>query len=294
MRDATHSSHLHETSSSNGDTKGECIKTARINHTNAPPKTQVPDLFDWEQAQFLMCDHRQQPQHQQQHQQHQQLSHQADEHQSNVFQRHHVQDQEEPSPLSHNEVVMPPDLHPPPLPPPPPPPTPPLPPLSMVAHDSRTVQHETQFQYQFQSSQNQHHQNLHQGRPSRVCLPSISTSCPRTISVSSNDSDYYCDQLNSSPDDSIATEMNQMEPSPTEEWLACRDPRYWERRRKNNLAAKKSRDARRVRENQLRIKVLCLENANQALRNQVAQEKQANATLRSKIRSLESTDEDKD
>jgi hypothetical protein len=32
--------------------------------------------------------------------------------------------------------------------------------------------------------------------------------------------------------------------------------------RKNNLAAKKSRDARRVRENQLRLRVLCLENAN--------------------------------
>ena len=42
-----------------------------------------------------------------------------------------------------------------------------------------------------------------------------------------------------------------------------RDDKYWERRRKNNVAAKKSRDARRVRENQLRVKVLCLENANQ-------------------------------
>ena len=41
------------------------------------------------------------------------------------------------------------------------------------------------------------------------------------------------------------------------------EAKYWERRRKNNLAAKKSRDARRIRENQLRIKVLCLENANQ-------------------------------
>lgn len=41
------------------------------------------------------------------------------------------------------------------------------------------------------------------------------------------------------------------------------DHKYWERRRKNNLAAKKSRDARRIRENQLRVKVMCLENANQ-------------------------------
>jgi hypothetical protein len=44
---------------------------------------------------------------------------------------------------------------------------------------------------------------------------------------------------------------------------SSRDDKYWERRRKNNEAAKKSRDARRVRENQLRLKVLCLENANQ-------------------------------
>jgi len=47
------------------------------------------------------------------------------------------------------------------------------------------------------------------------------------------------------------------------EFVQGRDEKYWERRRKNNVAAKKSRDARRVRENQLRLKVLCLENANQ-------------------------------
>ena len=47
-------------------------------------------------------------------------------------------------------------------------------------------------------------------------------------------------------------------PSQNEE----RDDKYWERRRKNNFAAKKSRDARKVRENQLNLKVACLENAN--------------------------------
>ncbi|CAB4061288.1 TEF [Lepeophtheirus salmonis] len=55
--------------------------------------------------------------------------------------------------------------------------------------------------------------------------------------------------------------------------LGPRDEKYWERRRKNNMAAKKSRDARRVRENQLRLKVLCLENANQVLRTQLKREK---------------------
>ena len=39
--------------------------------------------------------------------------------------------------------------------------------------------------------------------------------------------------------------------------------------RKNNLAAKKSRDTRRVRENQLRLRVLFLENANKVLREQM-------------------------
>jgi len=31
----------------------------------------------------------------------------------------------------------------------------------------------------------------------------------------------------------------------------CKDEKYWERRRKNNLAAKRSRDARRAKENQV-------------------------------------------
>ncbi len=32
---------------------------------------------------------------------------------------------------------------------------------------------------------------------------------------------------------------------------SCKDDRYWERRRKNNMAAKRSRDARRAKENQV-------------------------------------------
>ena len=48
-----------------------------------------------------------------------------------------------------------------------------------------------------------------------------------------------------------------------------KDDKYWERRRKNNLAAKKSRDSRRIRENQMRLRVLCLENANQVLKEEL-------------------------
>ena len=57
------------------------------------------------------------------------------------------------------------------------------------------------------------------------------------------------------------------------------DDKYLERRRKNNLAAKKSRDARKIRENQLKCKVACLENANQVLRSQLERERKQNEDL---------------
>ena len=63
--------------------------------------------------------------------------------------------------------------------------------------------------------------------------------------------------------------------------------KYKERRQRNNMAAKKSRDARRIRENQLKIKVLCLENANQVLREQVHREKEENQQQSDKIKILE-------
>ena len=50
--------------------------------------------------------------------------------------------------------------------------------------------------------------------------------------------------------------------------------------RKNNLAAKKSRDTRRMRENQLRLRVLCLENANRVLREQMDRKEVELAQLR--------------
>jgi len=62
-----------------------------------------------------------------------------------------------------------------------------------------------------------------------------------------------------------------------------KDEKYWERRRKNNLAAKKSRDARRVRENQLRLRVLCLENANRVLREQMDRKEGELTQLRERL-----------
>lgn len=48
------------------------------------------------------------------------------------------------------------------------------------------------------------------------------------------------------------------------------DDKYWARRRKNNVAAKRSRDARRLKENQIAIRASFLEKENAALRNEVA------------------------
>lgn len=45
-----------------------------------------------------------------------------------------------------------------------------------------------------------------------------------------------------------------------------KDEKYWSRRRKNNIAAKKSRDARRIKENQIAIRASYLEKENNKLR----------------------------
>ncbi|KAM3591700.1 uncharacterized protein V6R79_005953 [Siganus canaliculatus] len=49
-----------------------------------------------------------------------------------------------------------------------------------------------------------------------------------------------------------------------------KDDKYWARRRKNNLAAKRSRDARRLKENQIAIRAGFLEKENSALWQEVA------------------------
>ncbi|XP_077414871.1 TEF transcription factor, PAR bZIP family member b isoform X2 [Vanacampus margaritifer] len=50
-----------------------------------------------------------------------------------------------------------------------------------------------------------------------------------------------------------------------------KDDKYWCRRKKNNLAAKRSRDARRLKENQITVRASFLERENAALRQQVAE-----------------------
>ncbi|MGH0169593.1 UNVERIFIED_CONTAM: hypothetical protein FKN15_057175 [Acipenser sinensis] len=50
----------------------------------------------------------------------------------------------------------------------------------------------------------------------------------------------------------------------------CADDKYWSRRYKNNEAAKRSRDARRLKENQISVRAAFLEKENAALRQEVA------------------------
>ncbi|GAB1599878.1 thyrotroph embryonic factor-like isoform X2 [Argonauta hians] len=49
-----------------------------------------------------------------------------------------------------------------------------------------------------------------------------------------------------------------------------KDDKYWARRKKNNIAAKRSRDARRVKENQIALRANFLESENQKLREKMA------------------------
>lgn len=49
-----------------------------------------------------------------------------------------------------------------------------------------------------------------------------------------------------------------------------KDDKYWARRRKNNMAAKRSRDARRLKENQIAVRAAFLEKENSALRQEVS------------------------
>ena len=58
-----------------------------------------------------------------------------------------------------------------------------------------------------------------------------------------------------------------------------KDGKYFERRKRNNLAAKKSRDARKAREDEIAVRASFLEKENAILRAQVA-------TLREEANSL--------
>lgn len=59
-----------------------------------------------------------------------------------------------------------------------------------------------------------------------------------------------------------------------------KDQAYWERRRKNNEAAKRSRDARRAKEEEIAIRGAFLEQENMKLRAELSTLKSETAKLR--------------
>ncbi|XP_005104323.1 thyrotroph embryonic factor isoform X2 [Aplysia californica] len=66
-----------------------------------------------------------------------------------------------------------------------------------------------------------------------------------------------------------------------------KDEKYWNRRHKNNYAAKRSRDARRVKENQIAMRAAFLEKENGCLRDEVNKLRKENAKLKAKMSKYE-------
>lgn len=66
-----------------------------------------------------------------------------------------------------------------------------------------------------------------------------------------------------------------------------KDDKYWARRRKNNLAAKRSRDARRMKENQIALRAGYLEKENVGLRQELERMKKENLILKNKLSKYE-------
>ena len=68
-----------------------------------------------------------------------------------------------------------------------------------------------------------------------------------------------------------------------------KDEKYWARRRKNNLAAKRSRDARRMKENQIALRADFLERESEQLKKQIEDLKRENQKLKMKLIQYESS-----
>ena len=68
-----------------------------------------------------------------------------------------------------------------------------------------------------------------------------------------------------------------------------KDDKYWARRHKNNFAAKRSRDARRVKENQIAMRAAFLEKENTCLKEEMAKLRKENAHLKSKVEKYETS-----
>jgi len=85
--------------------------------------------------------------------------------------------------------------------------------------------------------------------------------------------------------DYLERESDQLKFVPDE----MKDEKYWARRRKNNLAAKRSRDARRMKENQIALRADFLERESDQLKKQLEDLKRENQKLKMKLIQYESS-----
>lgn len=67
-----------------------------------------------------------------------------------------------------------------------------------------------------------------------------------------------------------------------------KDDKYWARRHKNNIAAKRSREARRLKENQIVLRASYLEKENNSLKEDVMRLKAENDALKSQLKEFQS------
>ncbi|XP_064607920.1 thyrotroph embryonic factor-like isoform X1 [Liolophura sinensis] len=68
---------------------------------------------------------------------------------------------------------------------------------------------------------------------------------------------------------------------------SAKDDRYWCRRKKNNVAAKRSRDARRIKENQIAMRASYLERENTSIKEEVEKLRRENIRLKAALSKYE-------
>jgi hypothetical protein len=66
-----------------------------------------------------------------------------------------------------------------------------------------------------------------------------------------------------------------------------KDDKYWARRKKNNYAAKRSRDARRIKENQIAMRAAYLEKENSVLKEELEKMRHDNTRLKHRLSKYE-------
>jgi len=155
----------------------------------------------------------------------------------------------------------------------PPPPQPPLSELSMIASNS---------QLQYANFRETMLRNIEQ---SRNKVPRKTTT-PQLKSEHESEEDQQSSFLMSTSDNQLLNRTplsTKDEDSKMEQRSGEKDETYWERRRKNNEAAKRSRDSRRQKENEIAVRASYLEQENIQLKMELVQLRTELGSIRDQI-----------